>query len=221
MAKTIAICQLKGGTGRSTLATNLAGELSKVGEVVLLDADMPQATAASWAALRQQAGRDRDLVTGLTADTAEGHRELISKIEEAKKAADYIVIDGAPRLAEVSRAMLVMADLVLVPVGASAAEIWATQDLRTLLQEAGKVKRINARLVWTRLRPATRLAKDLTERATKELGLRALSTALSLRVAYIEALGAGLTAAELADQEARQEVETLVAEVRALLRRKS
>lgn len=221
MAKTIAICQLKGGTGRSTLATNLAGELSKAGEVVLLDADMPQATAASWAALRQQAGRDRDLVTGLTADAAESHRELISKIERYQKAADYIVIDGAPRLAEVSRAMLVMADLVLVPVGASVAELWATQDLKALLQEAGKVKRINARLVWTRLRPATRLAKDLTERATKELGLRALGTALALRVAYIEALGMGLTAAELADQEARQEVEALVAEVRALLRRKS
>jgi chromosome partitioning protein len=219
--KIIAVVQLKGGTGRSTLATTLAGELSKVGETFLLDADVPQATAASWAALRQQTGRDRDLVIRLAADIAEDHRELISKIEEAKKAADFVVIDGAPRLAEVSRAMLVMADLVLVPVGASAAEIWATQDLKALLQEASKVKRINARLVWTRLRPATRLAKDLTERATKELGLRALNTALSLRVAYIEALGAGLTAAELADQEARQEVEALVAEVRALLRRKS
>jgi chromosome partitioning protein len=216
-AKTISVVQIKGGTGRSTLATNLAGELSKVGEVVLLDADMPQATAASWAALRQQVGRNR----GLTADTTENHRELIGKIERYQKAADFIVIDGAPRLAEVSRAMLVMADLVLVPVSASVAELWATQDLKALLQEAGKVKRINARLVWTRLRPATRLAKDLTERATKELDLRALSAALSLRVAYIEALGMGLTAAELADQEARQEVEALVAEVRALLRRKS
>jgi chromosome partitioning protein len=99
------------------------------------------------------------------------------------------VLDGPPRIAELTRAILVLADLCLIPVGASAAEIWATSDLLALVEEAKQVKPVNARMVWTRYRPHTRLAQELSELATKELGLVALSTALGMRVAYMEALG--------------------------------
>lgn len=218
MTKTIAVCQVKGGAGRSTVATNLAGELAKIGETVLIDADMPQGTAVSWAALREQAGMDRDLVTWLTIDTASTNRELIAKVEHYRGTADYIVIDGPPRLAEMSRAAIVMADLVLVPVGASVAEIWATGDVKAILDEAKQVADVRARMIWTRWRSNTKLAKELGEQAAKELGLRPLKTALALRVAYPEALGLGLTAAETTDREAKAEVLALVAEVRKVIR---
>jgi chromosome partitioning protein len=52
MTKVIGIAQLKGGTGGSTLACNLAGELAKIGITVLIDCDVPQGTSSSWAALR-------------------------------------------------------------------------------------------------------------------------------------------------------------------------
>jgi chromosome partitioning protein len=213
MAKIIGIAQVKGGAGRSTVATNLAGELAKLGRTVLLDADMPQGTAASWAALRQQADRAQ----GLTCDTASTHRELAVKVER-HAAADFIVLDGPPRIAEMTRAMVVLSDLVLVPVGASVAEVWATGDVTAILDEARKVRPINARLVWTRLRANTRLARELGDQAGKELGLRPLKTPLALRVAYVEALGAGLTAAEVGDRDARDEVHALIAEVRKIIR---
>ena len=47
-AKTIGIIQVKGGAGRSTVSTNLAGELSKVGKTVLIDGDSRFAIATSW-----------------------------------------------------------------------------------------------------------------------------------------------------------------------------
>ena len=96
MTTTIGIIQVKGGAGRSTLATNLAGELSKKGKTVLIDGDIPQGTSASWFALRRDAGR----AGNLTADTARDHRELIEKVAKHVKAADYIVLDGPPRIAE-------------------------------------------------------------------------------------------------------------------------
>jgi chromosome partitioning protein len=55
MAKIIGVIQVKGGAGRSTVSTNLAGELSKQGKTVLIDCDMPQGTSASWYAVRHQA----------------------------------------------------------------------------------------------------------------------------------------------------------------------
>lgn len=216
MTNIIGVIQVKGGAGRSTVSTNLAGELSKIGKTVLIDCDMPQGTAASWFSVREQAGKANNLV----ADTATNHRELVTKVEQYQDA-DFIVLDGPPRIAELTRAILVLADLCLIPVGASAAEIWATSDLLKLIEEAKQVKPINARMIWTRYRPHTRLAQDLSELAIKELGLTAMGTKLGMRVAYMEALGTGLTVAEMAEPSARAEAKFMAAEVQKLLRKSS
>lgn len=211
--KIIGIIQVKGGAGRSTLATNLAGELSKLGKTVLIDGDMPQGTSASWYAVRQQAGKAGSLI----ADTAANHAELVERVNQYQDA-DYIVLDGPPRIAEMTRAIMMMADVCLIPVGASVAEIWATADVLTIIEAAKKVRPINARMIWTRHRSFTNLAKELTEQATAELGLPILKTAMALRVAYTEALGSGLTVTEMPDTNARIEMRFLVAEVRKFLR---
>lgn len=213
MPKVIGVIQVKGGAGRSTVSTNLAGELSKQGKTVLIDCDMPQGTSASWYAVRHQAGKAGALI----ADTATSYRELVSKVEQYADA-DYIVLDGPPRIAELTRSTLVLADICLIPVGASAAETWATSDILALIEEASKLRPVNARMVWTRYRPHTRLAQGLTELAKKELGLQALGTSLGMRVSYMEALGEGLTVAELADPSAKVEVKFLVKEVQQLLK---
>ena len=215
MTKIIGVIQVKGGAGRSTVSTNLAGELSKLGKTVLIDCDMPQGTAASWYAVRQGKGKEGNLV----ADTAINHRDLVAKVEQYQDA-DYIVLDGPPRIAELTKAILILADLCLIPVGASAAEIWATGDILELIKEANQVKKVKARMLWTRYRPHTRLAQGLTGLASKELGLVALGTSLGMRVSYMEALGEGLTVAELADPSARVEVNFLTNEVTKLLRSK-
>ena len=218
MAKIIGVIQVKGGVGRSTVATNIAGELAKIGRTVLIDGDMPQGTSASWYAIREQAGKAGGTDNNLVADTAADHRELIAKVEQYKTDADFIVLDGPPRIAEMTRAIMVLADLCLVPVGASVAEIWATADVLAIIEQAKKVRAIDARMIWTRHRSFTKLAKDLTEQATAELGLPIIKTSLALRVAYPEALGAGLTVAELPDQNARIELRFLITEIKRILR---
>ena len=117
-----------------------------------------------------------------------------------------------------TRAALVLADLCLVPVGASVAEIWATSDVLELVEQAKKVRPVDVRMVWTRHRPHTKLAKELTALATQELGLPILKTALALRVAYPEALGSGLTVAEMPDANAKAELRELIAEIRKIIR---
>ena len=211
MTKIIGIIQVKGGAGRSTLATNLAGELSKIGKTVIIDCDMPQGTSASWYSVRQQSGK----AANLTADTASTHKELVSKIEQQD--AEFVVLDSPPRIAEMTRAILVLADLCIVPVGASAAEIWATSDILDLIAQAEKVKPITARMIWTRYRPQTKLAQELTALAADQLNLKALTTTLGMRVAYMEALGDGCTVAELPDQNAKAEIQLLTKEVLTLL----
>lgn len=163
--------------------------------------------------MRQQAGKDRNLRIA----TASGHRELVEKIQE-HQADDFIILDGPPRIAEVTRVILGVADLVIVPVGASLAELWATSDVLTLLEEARQMRQVEARMVWTRYRPNTRIAQDLTE-AAKGLNLPPMNATLGFRVAYPEALGGGLTAAEMSEPNARNEVQALAKEVASILKK--
>ena len=209
--KIIGVVQVKGGAGRSTVATNIAGELAKTYQTALIDCDMPQGSASSWAALRTTWN------PGLMVETVANHRGPVATVERLKPHAEYLVLDGPPRLAEMTRAILVLADLCLVPIGASAAEVWATSDLRTLIDDAAKVRRVNARLIWTRFRAYTTLAQELSVEAEKALGLVALKTTLGYRVAYAEALGQGRTAAEAQDPQAKAEVKNLLGEVKRLL----
>ena len=213
MTKIIGLVQIKGGAGRSTVSTNLAGELSKLSNVVLIDCDMPQGTSASWFAVRQQKGRQGKL----QADTALTHKDLIDKVKQYQEA-DYIILDGAPRAAEMTKAILILADLCLIPVGASAAEIWATSDILQLIGEASKVKEVKARMLWTRYRAHTRLAQELSGLAVNELGLDTLTASTGMRVAYMEALGEGLTVTELSDSSAKDEIKAITTEVLKLIK---
>lgn len=210
--KLIGVVQVKGGAGRSTVATNLAGELSKTAQTILVDCDMPQGSASSWAAVRKERGET------VMVETVANHRELVTTLDRLKGQAQYAILDGPPRLAEMTRAILVLADLCLVPIGASPAEVWATSDLRALIDDAAKVRRVHARLVWTRFRPYTTLAQELSHDAEKSIDLHALKTTLGYRVAYAEALGLGRTVAELDDAVAKTEVLALVQEIKRLVR---
>lgn len=216
--KTITVLNLKGGVGRSTVATNLAGTLSKRASVVLIDADLPQGTARSWWALRAQAGRAASLKLA-EADSAASLLEAVTQAEA--RDAGFCVIDTPPRLASLARAALLLSDLVLIPVAASAGEIWACSDVVELIREANQVKQIDARLVWNRHRKATKIAQEISEEAKKILGLPSVKAILGLRVAYVEALGLGLTAEEIkSDSATRQEVAALSEEVVKILKEK-
>jgi len=217
MSKIIGILQLKGGVGRSTIATNLAGELSRANNVALLDCDMPQGTSASWAAIRYQVKPNQKLST----DTVSSHPELVDKVEALQGKTDFIILDSPPRIATMARALLMLADLTIIPVGVSAAEVWACSDVMELLKEAREIREVEAYLLWSRYRSYTRLAQELHTDAEKELGLPAMKTTLGYRTAYAEALGRGLTVGELKDPSARRELVSLVVEVKRKLKGKT
>jgi chromosome partitioning protein len=214
----IGIIQVKGGVGRSTIATNLAATLSLQHPTALIDCDMPQGTSASWYALRQSEVPSNALVLA----TAHNHRELVQRARECAERCTYLVIDGPPRLAEMTRAIIMLSDLSLVPLGASAAEIWSTTDLLRTLDEARICKpTLDARIVWTRFRGHTREAQELKDAVEQELRLKELRTTLGYRVAYSEALARGLSAEEWLDPQAHGEIQSLGSEGIKILREKN
>lgn len=215
MSKVIGIVQLKGGAGRSTVATNLAAVLARKHSVTLVDCDVPQGTSASWYSLREAEERQGELQL----ETAQGHQELLSVLDKAESS-DFVVLDAPPRIAEVTRVILMVSDLLLIPLGASAAEVWATTDLLDTIEEAEKERpEIQTRIIWNKFRAYTKSAQELSKAVKKELKVPALMTKLGMRVAYSEALARGLAADEWGDKNARDEVQALAREVQRLLRK--
>ena len=100
----VALLNQKGGVGKTTLATHIAGELALRGQhVVLLDAD-PQGSALDWSQQRAREGLPRLFGTlGLARDTL--HRE----VPELARTVDHVVIDGPPRVAGLMRSVLLSA----------------------------------------------------------------------------------------------------------------
>lgn len=213
MAKTriIGVCGLKGGAGKSTAATSIAGELAKHGTTLLIDADAAQGTASSWYALRQQADKTDELALVGT----DSHRSLINLVEGRSER--YIVIDGPPRLSAMTKAMIMMSDLVLVPVAMSSAEIWASADLMTLIGEANAMRRTKTRGVWSRHR-ANKSTVEFAAEASAVLKLKFCDAVMSNRISYQTAMGAGLTVCETRDKTAKSEMTALVAEIMKLVK---
>lgn len=210
MTTIISFIQVKGGAGKSTIATNIAGMIAGGKKVALIDCDLPQATSASWAAVR---GGD------ITAVTAGSHVELIEQTTKLEADHDFIIIDAPPRIAEITRAAIILSDLCLVPLGASTPEIWSTVDLLETVEAARKRKSdIDVRIIWNRFRAATKSAQELSAAATEQLNLKALKTKLGYRVAYIEAIGRGMTVMEWTDQKAKAELMALGRELEKILK---
>jgi chromosome partitioning protein len=215
MADIIGVIQVKGGVGRSTIATNLAAVLSTAGPTTLIDCDLPQGTSASWYATRQAGTASGNLTLAVARD----HAELVEKSTELNDSQRYIVIDAPPRIAALTRAIIILSRISLIPLGASAAEIWSTADLLQTLDEARKYKAdVDARIVWNRFRAYTREAQELSEAVRREMKLKELDARLGFRVAYSEALARGLSVAEWPDRTAHEEMTALVDEVRGILK---
>ncbi len=215
MAKIIGFVQLKGGVGRSTLATNLAGILAETSKVALIDCDSPQHTCSHWLKRRRNL-YDIDEVLDIYQPPT--YRALLKQVNDLDSDYDYIVIDCPPRLGGFSRTSLLLANLVLLPLGGSAAEIWSVEEMLSVLDDAKEHNpQLDARIIWNRFRSYTRSAAENAQMAKKDLKLPEMRQKLGLRVAYAEAMADGLTVHETNDKNARVELWSLSSSIQRLM----
>jgi len=211
--KVISLVQQKGGAGRSTIATNIAGILSKAHDVTLIDCDIPQGSSASWFAVRSE----DDHPGNLQVLTADSYTSLVNQVQGLST--DYLILDAPPRVEEITRAIFMLSDLLLVPLGASAIEVWATTDLLDTIENAKKKhKGLITRIVWNRYRGYTKSAQEISKAVNTGLPVKSCKSTLGYRVAYSDALSRGLTAAEWGSTAARLEIVALTAEIVKLLK---
>lgn len=205
----IAVCQQKGGSGKTTLALHLARGLQLDGHSVLLvDAD-PQRSALDWS--RMQTGVGMPLTLPLESS------DLSGEISGVRPDFEFVVIDGPPRLHDLLAAAIHAADLILIPTQTSAFDIRAAADVVNLFRSAHRVTP-SKRAAFVVVRPvaSSRLAGEIDE-ALSVFGLPVLRARLGNRVAYQSSVSEGLTVFETDRGRARAEAVALTAEVKALV----
>lgn len=147
----IVVANPKGGVGKSTLATNLAGWLAHQGHAVMLGDVDRQQSAKTWLSLRPP-----ELPTITTWEAT------YDDIVKPPKGTTHVVLDTpaglhGKRFDEVMR----LADQVLVPLQASIFDIYATRDFVAALLKYRKHDKVKVGLVGNRVKEGTIAAEQL------------------------------------------------------------
>ncbi len=188
----VAVANSKGGVGKSTLATNLAAQAALAGlDTLLVDTD-PQSSSTVFAATRDPA-RPAFRIIQMTQPIL--HREL----PELSAPYHLVVIDTGARETRTFRSALTAADSVLVPVTPSAYDIWASEDVFTVIDELSATRDLTTWVLLNQVVPRTRVAQEAIEaleELTAEQGAVMLDTRIHARVAWRMAASEGLAVTE-------------------------
>jgi chromosome partitioning protein len=186
--KVITIAQQKGGSGKTTLAANLALALAaRNRSIAVLDTD-PQGSLGRWFMARVE--RLGDAPPGLDFRTASAWGARY-EARQLVRDHDVVIIDTPPKMGLDGRPAIEVSDLVVVPISPSPVDLWATEPTIELAKADGKPVLI----VLNRAAARTRLTGEIREVVGK-LGCDVASTMIGNRVIFAESAWTGHGALE-------------------------
>jgi len=151
----IVVANPKGGVGKSTLATNIAGCLASAGHAVMLGDVDRQQSARQWLTLRQAYGSPQ-------LPTIRSWEVARDDIVRPPKGTTHVVLDTPAGLhGKRLEALMRIADRILIPLQPSLFDIQATHSFVLALREHRRAGEVELGLVGMRVREHTRANEQL------------------------------------------------------------
>ncbi len=203
----IVFCNTKGGVGKSTLAMHTAVWLFDRGySVALLDADK-QRSSSQWMA---------EAEPGITIATAADPDDCLAKAGELMSSHDVVIGDGPGGLDDVSRTLLLLADLAVFPISPSILDLRSVAQATQILKYAQGINRgkPEGRLVLNKFKSRDTISREL-QAAAPELGLEVTEASIRDLQAFRDSAQQGTVAARMGKKgaQAALDIDAFCAEI--------
>jgi len=180
----ISLINQKGGAGKTTAAINIASCLAEENKRILLVDSDPQGSVTQWQSI---AGKKEFEVMHLPRPIAKKDFKGITSQY------DHIVIDPPPAIEDITRSVIEVSQLAVIPIAPSPLDIWSSSETVELVKELQKkYPKLVVRILVYRKISGTRLAREARE-AMEAYNLDIFKTEISQRIAYVEAMISGLS----------------------------
>ena len=191
----VVVANPKGGVGKSTMATNIAGYFASRGHAVMLgDADRQQSSRL-WLGLRPPGARPI-----ATWDIGQEH------VARPPRGTTHVVVDTPAGMHDkLARDVLRLADKVIVPLQPSVFDIFATRSFLDEMAEHAKAAKLQVGIVGMRVDERT-IAADKLHEFVDNLGLPVLGY-LRQTQNYIQLAARGLTLFDVAPGRVDRDLE--------------
>ena len=205
----IVVGGIKGGSGKSTIASNLAiMRAYEPKKVLLVDADA-QASASDFTAQRNETKPKVQYVSIQLQNAG-----VRTEIQKMKDMYDDVIIDTGGRDSNSQRAGLSIADVMLIPFAPRSFDIWTLDKVKVLVEEAKSINdNLSVYAFINKADPKGTDNQDAKELLKEQDHLTYIDTSIGNRKAFANATAQGLSVVEVKskskDQKAIDEIKTL------------
>ena len=207
-AHVYSVSNQKGGSGKTTLAMNLAVGMAGRGRTLVIDAD-PQGSASQWCHL---AADEQPFPVSVISVGG----NLTHEVERFSRDYDFIVIDCPPTLeTEQSRKAMLAANTILIPVLPSPLDLWASVRLAETIEQIKQLRReLKAYIIVNQLEPRSALSRAM-QQALAEFDIAALDSSIRRRAIYRNSAieGRSVYCSGKQGEAARDEIEAILNEL--------
>jgi chromosome partitioning protein len=203
----IVVGGIKGGSGKTTIATNLAIMRAVDYKVLLVDAD-EQRSAWDWSQQRDRT-EGVDLDFSLVTVCMSG-RTIYKNLIKLEDGYDDIIVDTGGRDTTSQRSALSIADVLILPFKPSSIDIWTISSLRSILAECVN-KNLKTYAVISQADPSGKDNSDAIEILKEFKEIQTLDFTIGNRKVFRNAAsyGKGIFEMPLLDKKACQEMHAL------------